>query len=162
MHINKNRWSRFCKTISATNQYRPAIMSLKSKGSDEYEVSQTSLFTGILLKRKGRRVSGVELFCDQPDPDRLLVPVISVEKPVEIALHQSEDGEDEWLTIEGEDETVASIMFCGPADSQQRYACVEKLAYAFSERRGFVPGGNLKDWFNAERAIKEAELHLVQ
>ena len=159
MEIKKNRWSHFCKMFSSTNQYRPAIISAKSyESSDEYDVSRESLFTGMQLKKKGRQISSVELFCSQPHPDRLLEPVISIEKPVEIAVRQDDDGEDKWLTIEGEDGTWASIIFSGPVDQDQCHAYTEMLAYAFGERRDFVPGGDLDDWFKAETILKEAEL----
>lgn len=38
-------------------------------------------------------------------------------------------------------------------DSDKRYAMIEKLAYEYSESRGFEPGHELDDWLAAETAV---------
>ena len=157
MEIKKNKWSHFCKKFSAANQYRSVVLSLKSQDCEEYDVLQDSIFTGILINRKGRLIRGIDVFIDQSDPDRLMVPAMSIENPVEFVLNQGKDGADQWLTIEGKNGIVASFIFNGSASHQKRQAWIEKLAYTFSERRGFAPGNDLGDWLNAERAIGETE-----
>ncbi len=160
--IKRNNWSRFCKKFNITNQLRNATVSVKHEGGNEVEINQNSPFLGISIAKKGRLIDAVDLFTGQYDPEKLTEPVVSVKQPVKMVLEKDNDDKDNRLTVESKDGTMAQVILCGEKVADQRKVFVEKVAYSMYEQRGFTSGGDVDDWLEAERRIREIELQLVQ
>lgn len=162
IEIKRSNWSRFCRKFNVTNQYRQAAVSVKHRAGNEVELNQNSPFMGLAITKKGRLIDGIELFAGQYDPERLTEPIVSIKQPVKVILEKDNNAMDNRLSVEGKDGTVANVVLSGEKGPQQYHLFVEKLAYSICERRGFAPGSDLDDWFEAERKIKETELPFVR
>jgi hypothetical protein len=160
--VKKNTWSRFCKKFNQTNQYRPAKVTVKRRGQSEVDIDQNLLFMGLTLGKKGKLIDSIELFTAHYDPERLTEPIASLKQPVRLLIEKDADERDNSLWIEGKDGTVVKVDLSGEKTPLQQQMFVEKVAYALSERRGFAPGGDIDDWLEAERKVKETELQFVE
>ena len=69
--VKRTNWSRFVKRFNSSNKYRPATVRLKRQGTDEIVLRDGAPLMGIALAKKGRLISGIDLFTIQPDPERL-------------------------------------------------------------------------------------------
>ncbi|MFQ6007625.1 MAG: DUF2934 domain-containing protein [Candidatus Zixiibacteriota bacterium] len=160
--VNKNTWSRFFKKFNQTNQYRPAKVVVKQLGQTETNIDLNLLFMGLTIGKKGKRIDNVEIFTAQYDPERLAEPITSIKQPVRVVIEKDADKRDSSLWIEGMDGSVVKVDLSGEKTPQQQQMFVEKVAYALSERRGFAPGGEIDDWLEAEKRVKETELQFVK
>ncbi|MEW5993871.1 MAG: DUF2934 domain-containing protein [Candidatus Zixiibacteriota bacterium] len=162
MEIKRNSWVQFCKKFNASNQLRPATVSIAHKGEDAVGTHENTPFMGLTLTKKGRLIDGIELFAGSFDPDHLVKPIATVKEPSRIVLEKRTDGTDDRLVIEGKDGTVASVALTDTNVPDQRQAFVEKVAYSMYERRGHTHGNDVNDWLEAERRVTETELQFVK
>lgn len=160
--VKRNNWSRFCKKFNVSNQYRQTTVSVRRRNKNVIKISEHSPLMGITIAKRGRFIDGIDLFTAQHDPGRLAEPILSIKEPVRITLEKDDSGMDNRLSVESKDGSVASIVLLGEKDGRQYHTLVEKLAYSIGEHRGFAPGGDQEDWFEAERKIKETELQLIR
>ena len=161
MEIKRKTWSQFCKKFNATNQYRTANVSLKSRAHRAVDMDRDTPFMGISIAKKGRLIDGIQVFTGKFDPDRLTEPTLTITQPEKIVIEQS-NGNDSRLIIRGKDGTEASLVLSGERDDNQFRSFVEKVAYTIYERRGHSTGHDFDDWLEAEKKIKEAELQLTR
>lgn len=160
--VKRTNWSRFVKRFNSMNQYRPATVRVKRRGAGEVVLRDDTPLMGIALAKKGRVISGIDLFTIQPDPERLSQPTIRVEEPVKILANQDESKNDNWLMVEGDDGTQLRIELRTDEGEQQYRSTVEKLAYTMYERRGHQCGHDIDDWLEAERLISQTATRLMK
>ncbi|MCX6827491.1 MAG: DUF2934 domain-containing protein [candidate division Zixibacteria bacterium] len=155
--INKTGWAKFCKEFSATNQYRQANVSIVDKKQKENGLVNNLSFMGLGLAKKGRLISGLELFAGRWDPAKITEPVLSIKEPAKVMLETDDKGNDRRLRVLTKDGIEARIELYGEKHPWQSRVLVEKVAYSLYERRGYTPGNDRGDWYKAEKIVKEAE-----
>ena len=160
--IKRKVWSQFCKKFNASNQYRLANVSVKTKGRNAVEVDRDAPFMGIALARNGRLIDGIELYTGKYDPDKLKEPIISIKQPDKVLLETDDTGADGRLTVRTKDGTEVNISLSGQKDPERHRSLVEKMAYTMYERRGYQTGREFDDWVEAEKRVKETELELTR
>lgn len=159
--IKRKTWSQFCKKFNATNQYRTASVSMKSRSRKAVDMDSDTPFMGISIAKKGRLIDGIQVYTGKFDPDRLTEPTLTVSQPEKIVVEQN-NGSDSRLVIRSKDGTEASLVLSGERDDNKFRSFVEKVAYTIYERRGHSTGRDFDDWLEAEKKIKEAELQLTR
>lgn len=159
--IRRNEWSRFCKRFNADNQYRPTRMSVRrrSEGTTDMEVAP---FMGIALSKKGRLIEGVRFYTGRWNPESVAEPVMTITEPASMKVEKDKAGRDVKLRIRGKDGTEAMLELMGDKNDNQMRGFIEKIAYAMYERRGYTPGNDWNDWFEAEHKVHEAETQLTK
>jgi hypothetical protein len=159
--IRRNDWSRFCKKFNADNQYRPTKISVKrrSQGATDMEMSP---FMGIALSKKGRFIDGVRFYTGRWNPENIAEPIMTITDPASMKIEKDKTGRDVRLRIRGKDGTEAMLELMGDKNDDQMRGFVEKIAYAMYERRGYMPGNDWDDWFEAEHKVHEAETQLIK
>lgn len=155
--IKRNTWSKFCKQFSTANQFRPTSIQIKQKGRGNNTQMSTYPFLGVTLEKKGRLIDGISLHTGSWNPDELGVPTISIKQPDKLMIETTRDGLDSRLVVMSKDGTEARIELNGERDDGQYWHYVEKVAYSLYERRGYTPGNDQGDWYEAERKVKEVE-----
>jgi hypothetical protein len=135
---------------------------LKRRGADEIVLREGTPLMGIALAKKGRLISGINLFTVQPDPEQLSQPAITVDEPVRIVTERDDSKSDNWIMVEGDDGTQLRIELYHDDNSSQYHSSVEKLAYTMYERRGYQSGHDVDDWLDAERLISQTTLQLTR
>jgi hypothetical protein len=159
--IRKTNWARFCKKFNGDNQYRYTRLSLKRRGENTNTMEMTP-FMGIALSKSGRQISSIRFFAGRWDPDKIMEPIITLDNPSEVWLTQDENGSDCGLRIRTQDGAEAKLELFGQRETALARNLVEKVAYAMYENRGYTPGNDWNDWFEAENRVKEAEAQLTQ
>lgn len=159
--IRRNDWSRFCKKFNADNQYRPTKVSVKrrSQGATDMEMSP---FMGIALSKKGRFIDGVRFYTGRWNPENIAEPIMTITDPASMKVEKDKTGRDVRLRIRAKDGTEAMLELMGDKNDDQMRGFVEKIAYAMYERRGYTPGNDWDDWFEAEHKVHEAETQLMK
>lgn len=159
--IKRNDWSRFCKRFTADNQYRPTRMSVKRRGNDTTAM-EIYPFMGIALSKKGRSIDGVQFYTGCWNPESVVEPIVTVTNPANMRLEKDTLGHDTALRIRSKDGVEVCLELTGDKNVEMTRHLVEKVAYAMYECRGYGPGNDWKDWFEAEHRVHEAEMHLVR
>jgi len=159
--VKRNTWSKFCKQFSTANQFRPTDIQIKQKGRNGNTRVSTYPFLGVTLEKKGRLIDGVRLHTGSWNPDELSASVISIKKPDKMMIEKNKDGRDSRLVVQSKDGLEARIELNGERDDGQYWGYVEKVAYSLYERRGYTPGNDQGDWYEAERKVKEVESQFV-
>jgi hypothetical protein len=159
--IKRNEWSRFCKRFNAENQFRPTRMSVKrrTEGAAAMEVIP---FMGIALSKKGRLIDGIRFYTGRWNPENVAEPVITIVDPASMKVEKDGSGNDVKLRIKGKDGTEVQLELMGDKNDTQMRGFIEKIAYAMYERRGYMPGDDWNDWFEAEHKVHEAEAMLTK
>ncbi len=159
--IRRNDWSRFCKKFNVDNQFRPTTMSVKRR-SEGTAAMEMSPFMGIALSKKGRLIDGVRFYAGRWDPEKVADPVMTVTEPASMKVEKDKDGRDVRLRIRGKDGTEVQLELMGDKNDSQTRAFIEKVAYAMYERRGYTPGNDWNDWFEAEHKVHEVKTQLTK
>lgn len=155
--IRRNTWSKFCKQFSTANQFRPTSIQVKQKGRNGNRTMMSYPFMGLILEKKGRQIDGIQLYTGSWNPDSLTEPVISIKQPAKLVLEKSKDGADTRLVVQSRDGTEARIELQDRRSDALYWNYVEKVAYSLYERRGYTPGNDQGDWYEAERKVRQAE-----
>lgn len=159
--IRKTNWMRFCKQFNSDNQYRYTRLSMKRRGENTTTMEMTP-FMGIAMSKAGRQITGIRFFAGRWDPDKIMEPIVTLDNPAEMKLTQDEQGSDCRLQIRTQDGTEVRLELFGQRETAMERNLVEKVAYAMYENRGYTPGNDWNDWFEAENRVKEAETQLTQ
>ncbi len=158
--IKKSEWPKFHRKFNATNLYRPARLSIIDGDGNQTTVCPTP-FMGIALTREGRKVNGIQFLAGQADPENLIEPIVTVVEPARLMLETDADGSDYRLCIRSQaDNREIVLELTGQRESSQ--TLVQKVAYSLYERRGYTPGSDRDDWYQAEQKVKEIELQLTR
>jgi len=159
--IRRNNWSSFCKKFNSANQYRPTTVSvMTNKGNDSMRLM--SPFMGVALSKKGRLIDGVQIFAARPNPEKVAEPIMTIKQPEKIVLETSPNGADSTLRIRSKDGTEARIELSGEKQREQTKSLVREMAYSLFERRGYVIGNDIGDWYEAEKRVRRAESELTK
>lgn len=158
--IKKTEWPRFYRQFNATNLYRPARLSVIDADGRETTICPTP-FMGIALLRQGRKITGLQFLAGQADPERLVEPVVTVTEPTALALETDTDGTDIRLRIRSQSDPREIVLeLTGQRESSQ--TLVQKVAYSLYERRGYTPGCDRDDWYEAEQKVRQVEAQLTR
>lgn len=157
--IKKTEWPKFYRRFNATNLYRPARVSIVDADGRENTVCPAP-FMGIALLRQGRKITGIQFLAGQADPERLIEPVVTVIEPTGLTLESDADGTDIRLRIRSQaDRREIVLELTGQPESSRNL--VQKVAYGLYERRGYTPGCDRDDWYEAEQKVRQVEAELT-
>lgn len=158
--IKKNEWPKFYRKFNATNLYRPARLSVVNPDGSRTVICPAP-FMGIALTRQGRKVNGIQFLAGQADAEKIIEPIMTIAEPTRVVLEQDTDGSDRHLRIQSStDDREVVLELTGQRESSQML--VEKVAYSLYERRGYAPGNDRGDWYEAEQKVKEVETQLTR
>lgn len=157
--IKKTEWPKFHRRFNATNLYRPARLSIIDADGHETTVCPAP-FMGIAFTRQGRKINGIQFLAGQADPERLVEVVTTVAEPTGMTLETDDDGTDRRLRIRSQaDDREIVLELTGQRQSSQ--ILVQKVAYSLYERRGYTPGNDRDDWYEAEQKVRQVEAQLT-
>jgi len=156
--IKRNTWSKFCKQFSTANRYRKANIQVSQRDQTE---SSTYPLLGMSLLKKGRLIDGIQFYTGSWNAEKMTEPVVALKSPSKVVLEKDNDGRDSHLTIETADGIRASFEMIDDSGNEQYYEYIEKIAYSLYENRGYSPGADQWDWYEAERRVKETEAEFV-
>jgi len=159
--IKRNTWSKFCRQFSTANRYRKTNIIVSNKGHKNEIKAITYPFLGMSLMKKGRMIDGIQLYTGSWDANKITEPVAALKAPAKVVLEKDNDGRDKQLTIETSDGLKANIEMTDENGGDQYYSYIEKIAYSLYETRGYNPGNDQEDWYEAERRVKETEAEFV-
>jgi hypothetical protein len=159
--ISRQTWPKFFKTFNSTNQYRQVNVSIVDKRQGESNLVSNMPFLGIKMAKEGRTVGGLRLYAGRWDSEKLNEPILSIQQPAKVLLEKN-GNENDRLRIITKDGAEAHIDLYGEKGSEQPRALVEKVAYSIYEKRGYAPGNDMGDWFQAEKILKETEEQLTE
>jgi hypothetical protein len=158
--IKKTEWLKFYRRFNATNLYRPARLSIVDTDGRETTVCPAP-FMGIALTRQGRKISGIQFLAGQANPEHLVEPVVTVAEPTGLTVETDADGTDMCLRIRSQaDRREIVLELTGQQESSQNL--VQRVAYSLYERRGYTPGCDRDDWYEAEQKVRQVEAQLTR
>jgi hypothetical protein len=156
--IKRNTWSKFCRKFSSDNQFRWMKINMTDRSKNETRFDGDFPFMGLAIEKKGRLIDGLQLVAGWPDPDRVSQPILSIKQPAKVMLEEEKDGKVRALKVKSKDGTEAMIQLAGERNPSW---FVEKVAYSLYERRGYIHGNDIGDWFEAEEKVRQAETAFV-
>ena len=158
--IKRTIWSRFCKRFSTVNRYRQTTLEIN--GVADPATFSVEPFLGIALTKNGRRIDGVQFFAGNPEPEKVIEPVLTIKDPSQILLEKDDGGRDLKLRIRASDGSEAVLQVNGEPENARAKFLTENMAYRLFERRGRQFGNDWDDWFAAEQKVREAAEALAE
>ncbi|MEA3386228.1 MAG: hypothetical protein U9Q89_07250 [Thermodesulfobacteriota bacterium] len=153
MRILKNEWPSFVKNFNRQNQFRRTSLTL---GEDVVVGGPGLPLVGLDYDPEKRKV---DIYLGGMDTENLAHLSHSIEVPRALYLITDEEASNPVLgmQIQGPPGTsMAYVMFEDEIPENVRCQWVTNVAYSFFEMRGEkVHGEDQKDWYEAERLIKE-------
>ncbi|RKX58160.1 MAG: hypothetical protein DRP37_08425 [Thermodesulfobacteriota bacterium] len=153
MRILKNEWPSFVKNFNRQNQFRRASLTL----GENVVVGEPGLpLVGLAYDPEKRRV---DIYLGGTDTENLAHLSHGVEVPRALYLITDEEASNPvvGMQIQGPPGTsMAYVMFEDEMPENVRCHWIANVAYTLFEiRGGKVHGHDQKDWYEAERLIKE-------
>ncbi|PXF59132.1 MAG: hypothetical protein C4B58_04245 [Deltaproteobacteria bacterium] len=153
MRILKNEWPSFVKNFNRQNQFRRASLTL----GEDVVVGEPGLpLVGLAYDPEERRV---DIYLGGTDTENLAHLSHGVEVPRALYLITDEEASNPvvGVQIQGPPGTsMAYVMFEDEMLENVRCHWIANVAYTLFEiRGGKVHGHDQKDWYEAERLIKE-------
>ncbi len=158
--IKRNNWSRFLRKFSADNQYRQTEITMKSPDGNPSK-SPLEPFLGVTLTKNGRVIDGVQFLTGRADSDDVAAPALTIKEPAKIYLERDADDCDCRLRIEAKDGSALDVELRGEKETDRVFGLVRQVAYRLYENRGYTPGNDQGDWFEAEQRVRRAEDQVI-
>jgi hypothetical protein len=160
MRVLKNEWPSFVKDFNRQNQFRRVILTL---GEDVVVGEPGMPLVGLAHDTEERKV---DIYLGGMDTENLAYLSHSVEVPRALYLITDEEASNPVMgvQIQGPPGTsMAYVMFGDEMPEIVKYQWIANVAYSLFERRGGkVYGEDQKDWYDAERLIKETVIPFVE
>ena len=159
MRILKNEWPSFVKDFNRQNQFRRVTLTL----GEDIVVGEPGLpLVGLAYDQEGRKV---DIYLGGMDTENLAHLSHGVEVPRALYLITDEEASNPVMgvQIQGPPGTsMAYVMFENEMPENVRCQWIANVAYSLFEMRGGkVHGEDQKDWYDAERLIKETIITFV-
>ena len=153
MRILKNEWPSFVKEFNRQNQFRRATLTL----GEDVVVGEPGLpMVGLAYDTEERKV---DIYLGGMDTENLAHLSHGVEVPRALYLITDEEASNPVMgvQIQGPPGTsMVYVMFENEIPEKVKYQWIANVAYCLFEiRGGKVHGEDQKDWYDAERLIKE-------
>jgi hypothetical protein len=160
MRILKNEWPSFVKEFNRQNQFRRATLTL----GEDVVVGEPGLpLIGLAYDTEKRKV---DIYLGGMDTENLAHLSHSVEVPRALYLITDEEASNPVMgvQIQGPPGTsMTYVMFGDEMPEIVKYQWIANVAYnLFEMRGGKVYGEDQKDWYDAERLIKETVIPFVE
>jgi len=152
--VSRNRWSRFCKQFSATNQFRRMTISVEGRKGRATISSEQRPFLGVMIQKKDRKIDRIQFFAGRGAAEAVSEPVFEIQQPSRFVIERDQDGQDMRLMVESADGARAELELAGSGREEGYQSLVKDVAYSIFQQRG-NHGRDLDNWLTAEKIIQD-------
>ncbi len=153
LRILKQQWPAFVKDFNRQNQSRRAVLAV---GDREIVGGEGLPLVGLSYEPEERKI---EVFFGSNDPDEIYHIAHTVKVPRALYLIRDDESPNPVIGIQIQGAPgagMAVIRFLDENPEEGMTMWIASVAHTIYERRGCQPGADQQDWFEAEKAIRQA------